>query len=81
MSRQRLATLIATLVFTSTALMGCTASNAATQASNAATAEAAKAKETPAQEGIYNYIEYSDRFASSGQPTAEQLKAQKAAGV
>lgn len=33
------------------------------------------------QKGIYNYLEYSNRFASSGQPTADQLKEQKAAGV
>lgn len=33
------------------------------------------------EKGIFHYIAYSDRFASSGQPSADQLKAQKAAGV
>jgi len=37
--------------------------------------------ETTQTKGIYNYLAYSDRFASSGQPTIEQLEEQKAAGV
>lgn len=77
MSRQQRTARIAAFIFATTVLIGCTTSDAATQTSPAATST----EETPKQEGIYNYIQYSDRFASSGQPTAEQLNAQKAAGV
>lgn len=42
---------------------------------------AADERKADKQTKIYNYIEYSDRFASSGQPSTEQLQAQKAAGV
>lgn len=78
----RLAILAAALLFAGSSITACAVENGATTTKTPAAASNSTADiDATTKKGIYNYIEYSDRFASSGQPTAEQLKAQKAAGV
>ena len=63
-------------------LSGCDdAAATASDATRAAHSTAAHTEMGEQADTIYNYIEYSPTFASSGQPTEAQLQAQRADGV
>ena len=75
----RTAALVAAILVASTACAN--AEGSAPPSDSSATAHSASSHGDVEQHVIYNYVEYSDRFASSGQPTEDQLKAQKTAGL
>ena len=79
--KQNLFTTLMSLLMT-TLLTGCDDAAATSSGTTEAAQNTAAHNETDEQAGaIYNYIEYSPTFASSGQPSAAQLRAQQANGV